>query len=53
MAATARTAIAVIGIDIGKNCSTSSTSMIAAQLYCVRSGRASKWKHGLPMSQPA
>ena len=38
MAATAQSAIAVIGIDIGKN-STSLGSMVVAQSCCGRSGR--------------
>jgi hypothetical protein len=48
MPATAQTAIAVIGIDIGKN----SFHIVGldgrAQSRCVRSGRATKWRHGLP-----
>ena len=39
-------AVAVIGIDIGKTHSMWSAWMIAALLCCVRSGRVVKSKHG-------
>ena len=49
MAATAQSAIAVIGIDIGKNRSTSLGSMVVAQSSCGRSGRVVRSKHALPI----
>ena len=49
MATTAQSAIAVIGIDIGKNCSTSLGSMVVAQSCCGRSRRVARSKHALPI----
>jgi hypothetical protein len=46
MPATAQTAISVIGIDIGKNSFHIVGLDDAAQLCCVRNGRAAKWRHG-------
>jgi hypothetical protein len=41
------TAIAVIGIDIGKTRSTSLASMSEARSRCGRSGHVVRWKRGL------
>ena len=49
MAATAQSAIAVIGIDIGKNSFHVVGSMVVAQSCCGRSGRVVRWKHALPI----
>ena len=49
MAATAQSAIAVIGIDIGKNSFHSLVSMVVAQSCCGRSGRVARLKHALPI----
>ena len=52
MPATAQTAVAVIGIDIGKLCSTSSASIAAVQSCCVRSGRAAQVEARLANMSP-
>jgi len=49
MSQTATTAIAVIGIDLGKNRSTSWATMRAAPSCCGKSGRVAKWKRGSPI----
>ncbi len=41
-------AIAVIGIDIGKNFFTWWGTITAGQSRCERSGHAGSWKHGSP-----
>jgi transposase len=46
------TAIAVIGIDIGKN-SFHVVGYDAKVRCCARSGRAGKWKRGLPICHHA
>ena len=53
MAATAQSAIAVIGIDIGKNSfHVVGLDLVVAQSCCGRSGRVVRWKHVLPISSP-
>jgi len=49
MSQTANTAIAVIGIDIGKNSFHSWATMRAAPSCCGKSGRVAKWKRGSPI----
>jgi hypothetical protein len=46
-------AIAVVGIDIGKNSFHIVGLMNAVQLRCVRSGRVAKLKRGSPISRRA
>ena len=46
-------AVAVIGIDIGKNSFHSLGSIIAARSCCVRSGRVARSKHGWPICRRA
>ena len=41
-------AIAVIGIDIGKNSFHVVVLMCAARSFCGRSGHAARWKRGSP-----
>ena len=48
MSQTPNTAIAVIGIDIGKNTFHLAT-MGAAPSCCDKSGRVAKWKRGSPI----
>ena len=40
-------ALAVIGIDVGKNCFTLEASISAVQSCCGRSGHVAKWRRGL------
>ena len=49
MSQTANTAIAVIGIDIGKNSFHVVARMRAAPSCCGKSGRVAKWKRGSPI----
>jgi hypothetical protein len=49
MSQTPNTAIAVIGIDIGKTGSTSWATMRAAPSCCGKNGRVAKWKRGSPI----
>ena len=42
-------AIAVMGIDIGKNCFHVLASTRAVRSGCGRNGRAGKWKRGSPI----
>jgi hypothetical protein len=49
MSQTANTAIAVIGIDIGKNSFHVVATMRAAPSCCGKSGRVAKWKRGSPL----
>jgi hypothetical protein len=49
MSQTSNTAIAVIGIDIGKNSFHVVATMRAAPSCCGKSGRVAKWKRGSPM----
>jgi len=49
MSQTPNTAIAVIGIDIGKNSFHLVAAMRAAPSCCGKSGRVAKWKRGSPI----
>jgi transposase len=49
MSQTPNTAIAVIGIDIGKNSFHVVGRMRAALSCCGKSGRVAKWKRGSPI----
>ena len=49
MSQTPNTAIAVIGVDIGKNSFHSWATMRAAPSCCGKSGRVAKWKRGSPI----
>jgi hypothetical protein len=46
-------AVAVIGVDIGKNSFHVVGWMTAALLCCVRSGRVARSKHGWPICRGA
>ena len=50
MSQTVPTAIAVLGIDIGKNAFHSLATMIEARSCCVRSGRVVRWSTFLPLA---
>jgi hypothetical protein len=49
MSQTPNTAIAVIGIDIGKNSFHVVGLMCAAPSCCGKSGRVAKWRRGSPI----
>ena len=49
MPETAQKAIAVVGIDIGKN---SFHRTAAERLFCGKSGRAARLRPGLPICHP-
>jgi transposase len=49
MSQTLNAAIAVVGIDIGKNSSTSWATMSVARLCCVRNGRVARSRLALPI----
>jgi hypothetical protein len=51
MSQTAQTAVAVIGIDIGKNSFVGHDEPVP--LCCARSGRAARWRPDLPTCRRA
>ena len=53
MPATAQTAVAVIGIDIGKNSFHIVGLDDRGAICCAKSGRAARWKRALPTCRRA